>query len=136
MPWRTGQRSAAETRFLFVGRLIERKGLEVLLQAFARFPGGGVWSAGDGPLPPTAAAAASQGGRIRLLGHVDGKDLPALYAQVDALVVPALTEPWGLVVHEGLGNGLPVIASNQVAAADDLVQRGVNGAIVPAGSAE
>ena len=136
MPERTWPRSAAETRFLFVGRLIERKGLEVLLQAFARFPGGELWIAGDGPLRQTAVAAASQGGRIRLLGHVDGKDLPALYAQVDALVVPSLYEPWGLVVHEGLGNGLPVIASNQVAAADDLVERGVNGAIVPAGSAE
>jgi 1,2-diacylglycerol 3-alpha-glucosyltransferase len=136
MPERTWPRSAAETRFLFVGRLIERKGLEVLLQAFARFPGGELWIAGDGPLRQTAAAAASQGGRIRLLGHVDGKDLPAVYAQVDALVVPSLYEPWGLVVHEGLGNGLPVIASNQVAAADDLVEGGVNGYVVPAGSAD
>ena len=136
MPERTWPRSAAETRFLFVGRLIERKGLEVLLQAFARFPGGELWIAGDGPLRQTAAAAASQDGRIRLLGHVDGKELPALYAQVDALVVPSLYEPWGLVVHEGLGNGLPVIASDQVGAADDLVERSVNGAIVPAGSAE
>jgi len=136
MPERTWPRSAAETRFLFVGRLIERKGLEVLLQAFARFPGGELWIAGDGPLLQTAAAAASQGGRIRLLGHVDGKDLPALYAQVDAVVVPSLYEPWGLVVHEGLGNRLPVIASDQVAAADDLVEGGVNGYVVPAGSAD
>lgn len=71
-----------------------------------------------------------------MLGHVDGQDLSALYADVDALIVPSVYEPWGLVVHEGLGNGLPVIASDQVAAADDLVEPGVNGYIVPTGSAE
>ena len=136
MPERTWPRDRAETRFLFVGRLIERKGLDVLLQAFARFPDGELWIAGDGPLREIAAAAAFRDERIRVLGHVDGEDLPALYAEVDAVVVPSLYEPWGLVVHEGLGNRLPVIASDQVAAADELVEGGVNGYVVPAGSAD
>jgi glycosyltransferase involved in cell wall biosynthesis len=136
MPERAQPRSSEEMRFLFVGRLIERKGLDVLLQAFERFPGGELWIAGDGPLGETAAAAAARDPRIRVLGHVDGQDLPALYGDVDALVVPSLYEPWGLVVHEGLGNGLPVIASDQVAAADDLVDPGANGYVVPTGSAE
>jgi len=135
-PERGWPRSGADTRFLFVGRLIERKGLDVLLRAFERFPGGELWIAGGGPLGEAAEAAAVADPRIRVLGHVDGKDLPALYADVDALIVPSLYEPWGLVVHEGLGNGLPVIASDQVAAADDLVDPGVNGYVVPAGSSE
>lgn len=83
-----------------------------------------------------AREAAMADSWIRMLGHVDGKDLPELYADVDALIVPSLYEPWGVVVHEGLGNGLPVIASDQVAAADDLVDSGVNGYVVPTGSAE
>jgi glycosyltransferase involved in cell wall biosynthesis len=135
-PERDWGRSGPDTRFLFVGRLIERKGLEVLFRAFERFPGGELWIAGDGPLAEIAAAAAAADPRIRILGHVDGQDLPALYADVDALIVPSLYEPWGLVVHEGLGNGIPVIASDQVAAADDLVEPGVNGYVVPAGSSE
>jgi glycosyltransferase involved in cell wall biosynthesis len=49
-------------------------------------------------------------------------------------VVPSLFEPWGLVVHEELAYGLPVIATDQVAAADDLIDSGVNGYVVPAGS--
>jgi glycosyltransferase involved in cell wall biosynthesis len=134
VPERDWPRSGEETRFLFVGRLIERKGLETLLDAFEGFSGGELWIAGDGPLAERAAAAAARDARIRVLGHVDGKDLPALCADVDALVVPSLYEPWGLVVHEGLGNGLPVIASDQVAAADDLVEPGVNGYVFPAGS--
>lgn len=129
-------RSGEDTRFLFVGRLIERKGLEVLLQAFARFSGGELLIGGDGPLREVADEAAAADPRIRVLGHVHGDDLPALYADVDALIVPSLYEPWGLVVHEGLGNGLPVIASDQVAAADDLIDPGVNGYVVQAGSAE
>jgi glycosyltransferase involved in cell wall biosynthesis len=135
-PERDWPRSGSDTRFLFVGRLIERKGLDVLLQAFERLSGGELWIGGDGPLGVAAAAAAAADPRIRVLGHVDAKDLPALYADVDALIVPSLYEPWGLVVHEGLGNGLPVIASDQVAAADDLVDSGVNGYVVPTGSAE
>ena len=54
--------------------------------------------------------------------------------QVDALVLPSLYEPWGLVVHEGLAHGLPVIATDQVASADDLVESSVNGYVVPAGA--
>ena len=135
-PARDWRRSDAETRFLFVGRLIERKGLEVLLRAFERFAGGELWIAGDGPLAEAAEAAATADPRIRMLGHVDGEELPALYADVDALIVPSLYEPWGLVVHEGLGNGLPVIASDQVAAADDLVESGVNGYVVSTGASE
>jgi glycosyltransferase involved in cell wall biosynthesis len=136
MPERVWPRSGSETRFLFVGRLIERKGLEVLLHAFERFPGGELWIGGDGPLSEAATAAAAADSRIRVLGHVSAKELPALYAAVDALIVPSLYEPWGLVVHEGLGNGLPVIASDQVAAADDLIEPAVNGYVVRAGSVE
>jgi glycosyltransferase involved in cell wall biosynthesis len=129
-------RSGRETRFLFVGRLIERKGLDVLLEAFARFEGGELWIAGDGPLDEVVSAAASQDRRIRLFGHVAGENLGDLYREVDVIVVPSLYEPWGLVVHEGLAHGQPVIATDQVGAADDLIDPGVNGYVVPAGSAE
>jgi glycosyltransferase involved in cell wall biosynthesis len=135
-PPRTSIRTGRRTRFLFVGRLIERKGLEVLMQAFARFDGGELWIAGDGPLDEAVAQAAARDPRIRLFGHVGGDDLGGLYTDVDALVVPSLYEAWGLVVHEGLAWGLPVIATDQVGAAEDLIDPGVNGFVVPAGSVE
>jgi glycosyltransferase involved in cell wall biosynthesis len=134
-PQRDSTRTGRETRFLFVGRLIESKGLEVLLQAFMGFDGGELWIAGDGPLREMVAEAAAKDPRVRLFGHVASKDVGDLYTAVDALVVPSLYEPWGLVVHEGLAYGLPVIATDQVGAAPDLIDHGVNGYVVPAGSA-
>lgn len=134
-PQRDSARTGRQTRFLFVGRLIESKGLEVLLRAFMGFDGGELWIAGDGPLRETVAEAAAKDPRVRLFGHVASKDVGDLYTAVDALVVPSLYEPWGLVVHEGLAYGLPVIATDQVGAAPDLIDHGVNGYVVPAGSA-
>jgi glycosyltransferase involved in cell wall biosynthesis len=133
---RESTRRGKETRFLFVGRLIERKGLDVLLEAFAKVDGGELWIAGDGPLRELVEIHAAQDPRIATFGHVAGQDLLDLYAQVDVLVVPSLYEAWGLVVHEALASGLSVITTDQVGAADDLLDPGVNGYIVPARSAE
>jgi hypothetical protein len=133
---RTGLFVSGQPRYLFVGRFIERKGIEVLLAAFRRVGGGELWLAGDGPLRSLLEREAKGDPRIRFLGYADEGSLPDLYRQADVLVVPSLFEPWGLVVHEGLTYGLPVIATDQVAAADDLIDSGVNGYVVPAGSDE
>jgi glycosyltransferase involved in cell wall biosynthesis len=125
-----------QTRYLFVGRLIERKGLELLLAAFHRLDRGELWIAGDGPLRGKVDAAAARNPRIRLLGHLDGDALADVYPQADVLVVPSLYEPWGLVVHEGLAYGLPAIVTDQVGAGDDLIAPGINGYVVPAGFSE
>jgi glycosyltransferase involved in cell wall biosynthesis/GT2 family glycosyltransferase len=128
--------AAGETlRFLFVGRLIERKGIDVLLEAFRRVDGGELRIVGDGPLREAVESAASKDARIRLLGHRDGAELASAYRDAHVLVVPSLYEPWGLVVHEGLAHGLPVIVTDQVGAGDDLIDSGTNGYVVPAGSA-
>jgi glycosyltransferase involved in cell wall biosynthesis len=123
-------------RFLFVGRLIERKGVDVLLDAFGRLEGGELWIAGDGPLRETVESAAARDPRIRLLGHRDGGALARVYREAHALVVPSLYEPWGLVVHEGLAHGLPAIVTEQVGAGDNLIDADTNGYVVPVGSSE
>jgi len=135
-PARDRAPTAGTTRYLFVGRLIERKGLDVLLEAFSGVDGGELRIAGDGPLRATVEAAAARDPRIHLIGHVTGQTLARAYREADVLVVPSLYEPWGLVVHEGLAAGLPVIATDQVGAAEDLIERDVNGYVVAAGSAE
>jgi glycosyltransferase involved in cell wall biosynthesis len=133
---RTGFVVPGQPRYLFVGRFIERKGIDVLLAAFRRVDRGELWLAGDGPLRSYLEGEAKRDSRIRLLGYANEESLPDLYRQADILVVPSLFEPWGLVVHEGLAHGLPVIATDQVAAVDDLIASGVNGYVVPAGSHE
>jgi glycosyltransferase involved in cell wall biosynthesis len=123
-------------RYLFVGRLIERKGVDLILDAFRRLDNGELWIAGDGPVQPMVEAAASADPRIRYLGHLEGEALAEAYRQSDVLLVPSLYEPWGLVVHEGLAQGLAVIVTDQVGAADDLIDHGTNGYVVRAGSSE
>jgi glycosyltransferase involved in cell wall biosynthesis len=133
---RTGLLVPDQPRYLFVGRFIERKGIDVLLAAFRGVDRGELWLAGDGPLRSYVEGEANGDPRIRLLGYANEESLPDLYREADVLMVPSLFEPWGLVVHEGLAYGLPVIATDQVAAADDLIDSGVNGYVVPAGSRE
>jgi glycosyltransferase involved in cell wall biosynthesis len=123
---------------LFVGRLEREKGVEVLLEAWARAglsERATLAFAGAGPLRP-------EGPGVRVLGAVPRRDLPALYARADALVLPSIRtatflEPWGLVVNEAMHQGTPVIASDAVGAvAGGLVRDGRNGLVAPAGDAQ
>jgi glycosyltransferase involved in cell wall biosynthesis len=125
---------------LFVGRLVQEKGVEVLLDAWAHagLDGAVLALAGDGPLRSIASSGSSS---VRLLGHVPRSELVPLYAAADVLVLPSIPtrrflEPWGLVVNEAMLQRTPVIASDAVgAAAGGLVQDGENGVVVPADDA-
>ena len=136
-PEREGADGARDRKaFLFVGQLIERKGVRILLDAIRKVPGFEIWIAGDGPLRPAVEAAASTDSRIVYHGHLEAHELARLYADATALVLPSLYEVWGLVVNEALDNGTPVVVTDQVGAADDLVEEGVTGYAVRAGSSD
>ena len=121
---------------LFVGRLEEEKGIEVLTEAWrqADIDNATLAFAGDGPLRYKAGGSSIT---ANALGPIDRNDLPALYAAADALVLPSVrtatfTEPWGLVVNEAMLQYTPVIASDAVgAAAGGLVRDGRTGIVVP-----
>ena len=57
-------------------------------------------------------------------------------AHADVFVLPSVYEPHGIVVHEAMAAGTPVIASDVCGAAYDLVDAGVNGEIFRSGDAE
>lgn len=109
--------------FSFVGRLIEPKGLREALSAFARVHAAEQDSlllvAGLGPLE-TELTPVPAG--VVYLGAVPYRRLGAVFGATDCTIVPSREEPWGLVVNEALLCGSPVIASDRVAAADDLVE--------------
>lgn len=124
---------------LFVGRLVAVKGVDVLLQAFAdvreRCPDAELLVVGDGPQRGPLEAQARRGGlgHVRFYGHRSPAELPRFYAAADVFVLPSREEPWAVVVNEAMAFGLPVIASDQVGAAYDLVLPQETGFIVPAG---
>ena len=121
-------------RFLYVGQLIELKGVAPFLRILSSWlqdhPNERCefWIAGDGPLrgelekfpaPPQL--------RLRFLGSVAYKKLPELYAQGGIFVFPTLVDEWGVVVNEALAAGLPILGSLYSQAVEELVQDGLNG---------
>lgn len=126
---------------LFAGSLTPRKAPGDLLSAFAGIAGGKPrWMlqfAGTGPLQPSLEEEVRRLGlsdRVRFLGHLAGDALHAAYHSSDLFVLPTRThEGWGVVVHEALAAGLPVVVSDRVGAGDDLVQGRGTGLVYPAG---
>lgn len=131
---------------VFLGRLTPKKGLAVLLEALwgliATRPDVMCLIAGEGELRDEVADAI-QGGlaaNVRLLGHVSGARKQQLLLAADVFVVPSVIAPDGdaeglpVALLEGLAAGRVCIASD-ASGADDILTRGVDGFIVPAGDA-
>ena len=114
---------AGKTVFLFVGRLVARKNVDLLIRAMREMPGEqmALVIAGDGEERARLEALAAADSRIIFSGAIAQSDLPRYYALADVLMLPARDEPWGLVVNEAMAIGLAVIAHRQVGAAVDLV---------------
>jgi glycosyltransferase involved in cell wall biosynthesis len=132
--------SPDEQVVLYVGRLEGSKGIDVLLAAFSQFAeeekDARLVIAGDGSLRGQIEAIAANPDRgVVYLGRLSGDDVLRAYLAADLLVLPSLFEPWGLVVNEAMACGLPIIVSDRVGSADDLIQHGETGLVVGAGSA-
>jgi glycosyltransferase involved in cell wall biosynthesis len=89
---------------------------------------------GDGELRQSLEQYARDKGlsQVHFAGFQNQTEIPRYFALADIFVLPSIRESWGLVVNEALCFGLPVVISNQVGAADDLVRDNVNGFIFEA----
>ena len=136
-PWITRMKRD-QTVFLFVGSLIERKGVDLLARAFVRLAreesNVRLKIAGEGKLRASIAETLRPvQERVEFLGFKSWDELPELYATADVLCVPSRYDGWGLVVPEGLASGLPVIATDRMGAALEFVREGSNGWLIAAG---
>ncbi|MBS0289719.1 MAG: glycosyltransferase family 4 protein [Proteobacteria bacterium] len=107
-------------KFLYVGRFAPEKNLIFLLQVFAKLPQYTLTLIGMGP--EQAALEKIKTNNVTIKGHIPNELLSEAYLTHDVFILPSLREPWGLVVEEALFHGLPVVASNQVGCAKDLVE--------------
>ena len=102
---------------LFVGRLLEIKGVKVTLSVAKRLADVKDLAfvfVGDGPLSNDVKAASDNLGNVLYVGRIENKELSRYYNAADLVVVPSIYEEgFGRVILEALSCGTPVIASNK-----------------------
>lgn len=109
---------------LFVGRLIEKKGVRILVLAAEALPEANFIFAGTGPEEKFLKAAQKKFQNIDFLGSVANRDLPQYYAAADALCIPSqYEEGFGRVAMEAVACGTPVIASDKGGLREALDER-------------
>ncbi len=112
---------------VFVGQLVPRKGVGLLLEAVANLAGRGtaveLLIAGQGPERPGLEARVSELklAGVSFLGQRTTDQVAELFQRADFLVFPTLEDVWGLVVNEALWSDLPVLASRYAGSAKELL---------------
>lgn len=134
----------APVELVTIARAVEKKGLDVMLDALALLPAGTAWRwrhAGSGPLLPKLKAKAERLGiaeNIEWLGSLAFDDVLAALRRADifcfAPKIAADGDRDGIpnVVAEAMSQGLPVV-STRAGAVDELVEDGCTGLLVPPG---
>jgi len=128
-------------RFLFAGRLVYYKGLDLLLDAVARTPGAALDVVGDGPLAARLRSRVRDEGladRVRLLGELSDAELDRLLATCRALVLPSDhgSETFGVVQLEAMAAGVPVVWTSLPTGAAGVGVPDVTGLRVPPGDGD
>ncbi|HML05514.1 MAG TPA: glycosyltransferase family 4 protein [Methanobacterium sp.] len=127
---------------LFVGRLVKQKGVDYLLKAFSRLKmeqddialviiGTGEY---EDELKEMVKDLKIEGD-VYFLGQIDNRLLTYYYTNSEVCIVPSITDgmvdAWAFVVNEAMYCGKPVIATDAVGSAFDMIKNGKNGFIVP-----
>jgi glycosyltransferase involved in cell wall biosynthesis len=114
--------------FISVGRLVARKGFDILLQAWSALPdrvksNNSLVIVGAGEDEQKLRQLASDNGmhNVYFVGYKTAEELPEYYAAADVFVFPSLVDVWGLVVNEAMACGLPVLASKYAGASQELI---------------
>jgi len=128
-------------RLVCVGRLSAEKGHLVLIEAIARLkavPAFEVVIVGDGPMRgaiEASTAALRVQDRVTMKGWMSSADVHAEIARSCAMVLPSFAEGLPVVLMESFALGRPVIAT-AIAGIPELVEPGISGWLVPAGSVD
>jgi len=119
--------------FLYIGRFSAEKNIIFLLDAYKKATeGGNNWGlilVGNGPQKSDVEHYIKKFNlrNVFLPGFKQKHEIPKFLAVSDVLVLPSVSEPWGLVVNEAMAAGLPVLVSRKCGCYPDLVKDGENG---------
>jgi glycosyltransferase involved in cell wall biosynthesis len=121
-------------RLLYVGQLIERKGLTQFLDVLSKWAAAHPEHAidfvlvGDGALRRTLESwPVAANVTLTFAGTCAYEDLPYYYGQGGVFVLPTFADTWGVSINEALASGVPVLGSVYSQAVEELVQEGESG---------
>jgi glycosyltransferase involved in cell wall biosynthesis len=126
---RDQKRQSFPKRFLFVGRYVREKGIDVLWQAFIELQEETpsqweLWCLGKGDLEPVNHE------KIKHFGFRQPEEMVEIIKNTGIFVLPSTFEPWGVVVHEYAAAGFPLICTDKVGAGDMFLKDNVNGKLI------
>lgn len=127
---------------LYSGRLVQAKGVFVLLEAFRSvsraLPDAGLAVVGDGPERSAMQEFCRHANldRVFFEGPQEYERMPYYYALADVLALPTFSDPWGFVVNEAFACGVPAIVSHVAGVCDDLIVDGETGFAVEPGDVD
>lgn len=132
------EKRSACVNVLFCGQLVRRKGVDILLNAMLRLMKSydvRLTLLGRGELEEELRSQIPSEFRQRVAfeGFRQIEELPRYFHKADIFALPSLHDGWGVVVNQALAAGLPIVSTDAVGAAIDLVEDGGNGRIVRAG---
>lgn len=121
--------SERSKEFLFIGQLISRKGVDVMLEGFRRYrESGGDWNLrimGSGPM-----ADKCSGDGIIFEGFGQPEYCAYRMRQARCFVLISRDDHWGTVVCEAAASGMVILTSKWVGASEDIVRAGINGIVL------
>lgn len=120
---------------LFAGKFVQRKQPVLLLDAVDELSreepdlNYHLIFVGSGPLENYMLEKAASNERIHIIGFKNQSEMPLIYRLGDIYVLPSSIDTWGLGVNEAMACSRPVLVSDSVGCAEDLVVSGVSGEI-------
>tara|TARA_B100001057_G_scaffold439196_1_gene472199 strand:+ start:59 stop:1090 length:1032 start_codon:yes stop_codon:yes gene_type:complete len=112
-------------KFMFVGRLDEVKNLNILIECFNKNPSLELKIIGEGPLEKNLKKQVISK-NIQFVGSIPNKQLGKYFSNSNYIILPSISETWGLITEEALYNGLPVIISKNCGSSQ-LIENSKNG---------
>lgn len=122
-------------RFLFVGRLNKVKGIHEIIEAWNGISDKKNWTLtmiGNGPMEEELKKVKN----LEILPFKQQNEISDIMQESGCALVPSLTEPWGLVIHEAVAAGLPIIVSKNCGATNQFVRNYYNGLLVDGGNVD
>ena len=117
---------------LCVAQIIERKGVDILLDVYSKINDNVQLLIIGGEATPALEniIADKKIKNVFFIPRIDKNNLSNYYRMADIFILLTREDIWGLVINEAMSKGLPIITSNRCNAGIELIKNGVNGFIV------